>query len=229
MSRRGDLGLARVGTPPAAPAWWRIGHVAGRNTVAVVGVLFLGWSASNLLVLYFADFVAGLWAVLTAVTVRLSGADVADSAADTLHGLATALVAGLFLAALVAVPFGLPLVFVLGPRSWSLRGALADPSFAWGLLLVALGGLVEAGRHCLEMRRGEAGERGVKQASAVLITRWLFVMLAVYAGAALLGRAAPYALVVVYAVASAWSELEPGRFAGLFPDRRPGGDVTGRG
>jgi hypothetical protein len=43
----------------------------------------------------------------------------------------------------------------------------------------------------------------------------------IYTAVGLLGRFALYLVVLVYAAASTWSELEPERFARLIPDRRP--------
>jgi hypothetical protein len=40
---------------------WRALLAVTRNAVGVVGVLFLGWAAPTLVVLYFADTLAGMW------------------------------------------------------------------------------------------------------------------------------------------------------------------------
>lgn len=59
------------------------------------------------------------------------------------------------------------------------------------------------------------------QAFAILMTRWVLVLAAIYTLGSIVGRLGLYIVVLVYAVASGWSELEPDRFARLIPDRRP--------
>ena len=89
--------------------------------------------------------------------------------------------------------------------------------------MVALTGLGGAVRHIFALAEGRAGDATVKQAFAILMTRWVLVLMAIYMLVGLLGRFALYVVVVAYAAASAWSELAPERFARLFPDRRPPG------
>jgi hypothetical protein len=211
-------GASGAGVLAGVP-WWRIGLVSLRNGVAVVGVFFLGWSATNLLILYFADFLAGLGAIVTAYLFQFTGVADADGVWDHVYGFLSALLAALFVAAIFAVPFGMPLVFVFaGTDSWS--RALADRGLIQGLGWVGLSALLETGRRYVQMRQGRAGEDRAKLAATILITRWVFIVMAVYGGVTLFGRAAPYLLVVLYATASAWSELDPDRFARIFPGRR---------
>ena len=53
------------------------------------------------------------------------------------------------------------------------------------------------------------------------MTRWVLVLIAIYNLGFILGRFGLYAIVLAYAAASVWSELEPERFARLIPGRRP--------
>ena len=87
--------------------------------------------------------------------------------------------------------------------------------------MVALTGLVGAVRHVFTLAEGRVGDATVKRAFAILMTRWVLVLMAIYMRSGLLGRLGLYVVVVVYAAASVWSELAPERFARLFPDRRP--------
>ncbi len=227
--KRRAAAAARVVAAPASPPAaaeapgerrWRIGYVVARNAVPVVGVFVLGWSATALLLLYFADTMAGMWAVLAALTYRFSGADATGRLGDALNGILGAFASALFLAAMIAVPLGIPLLFVLGLSEpwWAI--AWADPEFRIGVAILLLTAVVAAVRHYLAVRRGEEGGLEVKRDFAILITRWMLVVLVMYWIAGLAGRAAPYLLVVAYAAASAWSDLEPERFANLFPERR---------
>jgi hypothetical protein len=202
---------------------WRVLLAVTRNAVGLVGTLFLGWAAPTLVVLYFADTLAGMWAVFAAVGFKLSHADPRRGLAAVLEGAVTGAAVGLFLAAVVAVPLGIPVVMLLGAARVTWRQVLADPTLVTGVGIVALTGLVGAIRHVFTLAEGRAGDAAVKQGFAILLTRWVLVLVALYSVGFLLGRAGLYVVVVAYAAASVWSELEPERFAGLFPDRRPVG------
>lgn len=188
--------------------------------MGLVGILFLGWSASALVVLYFADTLAGMWAVFAAVGFKLTNVDPREGVWAIAEGTVSGIAVATFLVAVVAVPLGIPLVFVLGSSGAVWRQAWADPTLSAGLGVIALTGLGGAVRHIFALAEGRAGDATVKQAFAILMTRWLLVLAAIYALGGLLGRLGLYVVVVVYAVASAWSELAPERFARLVPDRR---------
>lgn len=208
---------------PVSPAerLWRALLAVTRNAVGVVGVLFLGWAAPTLVVLYFADTLAGMWAVFAAVGFKLSNADPRQGGGAVLEGALTASAVGLFLVAVVAVPLGIPVVMLLGASSVTWRQLGADPTLATGVGVVALTGLVGAVRHVFALAEGRAGDASVKQVFAILVTRWVLVLIAIYNLGFILGRFGLYAIVLAYAAASVWSELEPERFARLIPDRRP--------
>ena len=208
---------------PVSPAerLWRALLAVTRNAVGVVGVLFLGWAAPTLVVLYFADTLAGMWAVFAAVGFKLSNADPRRGGGAVLEGALTATAVGLFLVAVVAVPLGIPVVMLLGASSVTWRQLSADPTLATGVGVVALTGLVGAVSHVFALAEGRAGDASVKQVFAILVTRWVLVLIAIYNLGFILGRFGLYAIVLAYAAASVWSELEPERFAQLIPDRRP--------
>ena len=228
-ARRDGLGpvalLPRPPGPdaPGSPAerLWRVLRAVARNAVGVVGVLFLGWAAPTLVVLYFADTLAGMWAVFAAVGFKLSNADPRQGGGAVLEGALTASAVGLFLVAVVAVPLGIPVVMLLGASSVTWRQLGADPTLATGVGVVALTGLVGAVRHVFALAEGRAGDASVKQVFVILMTRWVLVLIAIYNLGFILGRFGLYAIVLAYAAASVWSELEPERFARLIPDRRP--------
>jgi hypothetical protein len=228
-ARRDGLGpVALLPRPlgPDAPVspverLWRVLLAVARNAVGVVGVLFLGWAAPTLVVLYFADTLAGMWAVFAAVGFKLSNADPRQGVGAVLEGALTATAVGLFLVAVVAVPLGIPVVMLLGASSVTWRQLSADPTLATGVGVVALTGLVGAVRHVFALAEGRAGDASVKQVFAILMTRWVLVLIAIYNLGFILGRFGLYAIVLAYAAASVWSELEPERFARLIPDRRP--------
>lgn len=108
-----------------------MGIAVARNAVGPIGVLFFGWSAGTLAVLYFVDTLAGMAAVFAAVGFKLSNADPRRGVGTLVEGGLTALAVAGFLAAVVAILLGMPLVFLLGPRGdW--RRFLADPTLLGG-------------------------------------------------------------------------------------------------
>ena len=161
-----------------------------------------------------------MWAVFAAVGFKLSNVDPREGVGAVLEGTLTGIAVATFLVAVIAVPLGIPLVFVLGSSGAVWRQVWADPTLTAGLGVIALTGLGGAVRHVFALAEGRAGDATVKQAFAILMTRWLLVLAAIYALGALLGRLGLYVVVGVYAVASAWSDLAPERFARLIPDRR---------
>ena len=74
-SRRLDRRVGNDAAPAAAERVWRLLLVVARNAVGIVGVLCFGWSAPTLVVLYFADTLAGMWAAFAAVGFKLSNVD----------------------------------------------------------------------------------------------------------------------------------------------------------
>ena len=207
--------------PLSTAEWvWRWVLVVSRNAIGLAGLVFFGWSAASLTVLYFVDTLAGMGACFAAVGFKLSNADPRRGVGTVVEGALTGLGVAAFLVAVVAIPLGMPLVVLLGPRgAW--REVQADPTLAGGIALIALSGLVTAVRHVFALAAGRAGEASVKQAFAILMTRWALVLIAIYTLGVPLGRFGLVVVVLAYAGASAWSELEPERFANLFPDRRP--------
>src|SRR5882724_2626918 len=55
--------------------WRHVGGVATRALIPILGVLFLHWSAGNLLIVYFADTLASFFSVSVLAVGRLYGVD----------------------------------------------------------------------------------------------------------------------------------------------------------
>jgi Family of unknown function (DUF6498) len=210
-------------TSPRTPGAFHIALAVIRNAVGLIGVLFLGWSTATLVVLYFADTIIGMWAVFAAVGFKFSNADPRQGFLASIDGAVTGIGVGLFLAAVVVVPLGIPVVMVLGASGLGWRQVAADPALRTGIGVIAGIGLLGAVRHVFALADGQAGDVLVKRTFAILMTRWVLVLMAIYLLVGLLGRFGLYVIVLVYAAASLWSELAPERFARLIPDRRPAG------
>lgn len=215
------------GPPPAiapgGPVWRaiRLVLIVARNGVGIVGALVFGWAASTLILLYFADTLAGMWAVFAAASYKFSYADPRLGVWSVVEGAVSASLVAVFLMAVVAVPLGVPVIILFGASSIGWRQLGADPTLATGILVVALIAIVGAVRHVFTLAEGAAGDALVKRTFAILMTRWVLVLIAIYSLVGIAGRAALYVVVAAYGVAGAWSELDPERFTRLFPDRRP--------
>lgn len=85
---------------------WRLVLVTARNAVGLVGLLFFGWSAASLALLYFADTLAGMGALFAALGFKLSNADPRRGFWTLVEGVLSGLAVAVVLVAFIAVPLG---------------------------------------------------------------------------------------------------------------------------
>lgn len=186
---------------------------AARMLVPLAGIAFLGWSAPTLLLLYFADTLLGIAAVCAAMfVVGFPPESTTTTLAERINAEAGYVLGGLFVAAALAVPLGLPLAFVLEPAGIPVATLLAEPSLASGL--VAQAGLAAwsyAGLY--RAARSAPPERlQMKRRLSLALLRWVAFIAVVYSGVGLaFGRHAPVFFVAVYAVATFITEVLPDR------------------
>ena len=184
-----------------------------RNLAPVFGVLLLGWSAPNLLALYFIDTLLAFGAVLLLVMGHVTGLgagrDRPDSPLQWLHaGAAT-----LFVLPLLAIPLGMPLYFLFLEFGVSLRAMLSDTSFiygVWAQVLFSVHGTLAAHRGFSQ--RGNA-ETVLKRRSQFILARWMAVIFVSMTGfVPLLGPLiGGVVMLLVYAMASIYLDLFPER------------------
>lgn len=196
-----------------------VASVAVRNVVAIIGVLFLDWSAPELIVLYFLDTMAAIWGIFTAVMFGFLHSQ-RQSLLDLVYWWATALALSFLTAAFIAIPLGMPVFFVAVVSSWRLTDALAASGFRLALAGVVVMGVAGALARSLQATAGEAGMRSLKREFSLVFGRWVVVLIAIYTAIGLFQGAAAVVIVIVYAVASVAIELYPQRFLNLFEDAR---------
>lgn len=193
-----------------------IAEVVLRNMIGVVGVLFLGWSAQTLIVLYFFDTMGGMMSIFAALMLEYFGMP-ENTLGNRLYNLGTALALSAFLAAFIAIPIGMPVLIMTLMSSWSLKDALAQPGFMYGVLAILgtalLSTLYWSRRIDME---GQRGERALKREFTLIFGRWLFVVFAVYTPLVVLFQFGPAIIVIIYAVVSGYTELYPERFEKIF-------------
>jgi hypothetical protein len=190
-----------------------IASIVSRNIVPLAGLLVFGWSAPNLLALYFVDMLFSLASLLLLVMAHVTGLDGRGVRPATtvkwVRGAAAALVA----AALIGAPLGAPLFIVLAEYGWSPVAAWQQPDFRAGLAMQAVASawqFVQTHRD-LDVRTDD--EQVLKRQAGFVFARWFVLLIAAMNGlSGLLGpRIGGFLLVAVYAGASVYFELFPER------------------
>lgn len=189
--------------------------LVSRNLVPVCGALFLGWSAPDLLVLYYIDTCLAFAAVLVLVGRHVTGLGKAggptrpiNGAGDWLRMTGGALVASL----IIGLPLGAPLFILLAEFDWSPGAALARDAFVIGLMMQVGTTLTVFWQAHRDLLQRTDDERVLKHRAAFIVARWVITLLASMFGVAgVLGpRLGGAAVLLVYAGASIYFEMFPG-------------------
>ena len=195
-----------------------IGQIVARNIVPVVGILVFGWSAVNVLLLYFIDTLLAM-GVMFAGLASWFGRNTDDGVASRINGEVGAIAVGVFLCAFIAVPLGMPLVFVGAMSGWEGFEALWKDNallagIAWQVVAAVWSywGLWQALHH------RSPDELRLKRRFALVLLRWFVIIAAVYLPLGFLfGRFLPFLLVVLYVVTTIYVEIAPDRFLRMLP------------
>ena len=205
-------------------------QIVARNIVPLCGILFLGWSAASALILYFADTLLSMAVICAGATRQFAPPITNDGWAARLNGEVGMIAAGVFCALAVAVPLGVPLIFMLGGDvPW--RALLKEPSLQAGIvwqLVAAFWSYVGLWR---ALHHATADELRLKRRFALVFLRWIALVMVAYTGVGMLfGRFGAIVFVALYAVVSIWSEIAPDRFLRVMPggveDTVPHGSAT---
>lgn len=203
-----------------------IASLIARNLVPAVGVLFLGWSAGNLLVLYYLDTILSFAVVMVLIAGHVTGLGGAGTRGRPIRGpldWVKACAGSLLGAILIGLPLGVPLVFVLSAFDWSISAALADRGFLAGLAMQTAGSIYGGLQAHRDLLARSDDERVLKQRAAFIFARWLVVLIVAFSGVS--GLLGPWIggtlIVLAYAGASVYFELFPERaLAWLHPKDR---------
>jgi hypothetical protein len=186
-----------------------------RNAIPLIGVFFLGWSATNLVILYFVDTLGAMWALFTAMALHFQAASSAPTLFGRLGNYATMLFVGAFLVAFMAIPLGMPLFIYAMVTDWDWQQALNDQGFMLGILSIAALSLAGMLRHYQNIQELTIDRAPVKRDFAILMTRWFIVLIVIYTIGLFLGPWGAYVMVLAYAGATIASEIYPDRFSNL--------------
>ena len=199
-----------------------IANTVARNIVPLVGIVFLGWSAPTVLVLYFADTMLSI-AVMFAGLMRYLMPPVEDEGwAARANGEVGPVASALFLAAFIAVPLGMPVIFVLAGSEVTLASLFADDAFRIGLLMQAIAAVWSCAGLYRALRTHTPDELRLKRQFSLVFLRWVVVLMVTYTGIPFLfGAFAPIVFVAVYAGASILVDIAPDRFLRIVPEQPP--------
>lgn len=217
--------------------------IIARNAIPVVGVLFLGWSAVNLVLLYFFDTLGGMWAIFAALLAQYFGGWTTLPWGTRFTNLLGVLALSLFLIAFFAIPLGVPVLILTQMQSYDVRAALNDTGFIFGLVSIAVLALASMLRHIIRLQQtsaddkwihgessyhwshGESGNQRIRHESGnhwirhefgLLFVRWTVMIFLIFTVGALFLEFAPVLLILAYAVVLVISELYPERFLAAF-------------
>jgi hypothetical protein len=200
-----------------------IAQVVVRNAVPVVGILFFGWNAFNVLALYLLDTLMTIAAICAGVARSFAAAD-ATGIAGRVKMESGLVAAGIFIAAIMGIPLGVPLIFMTNGDTAMMRTTFTDRGFYIGAAVQAAMVLWMY----LGIRRAMAtgatpASLGLKRRFALVFLRWIVVLIVVYFGIGqLFGHYAPFMFVLVYVAASIVEEIAPDRFLRAMP----GGEIA---
>jgi hypothetical protein len=195
-------------------------QLVARNIAPLAGILLFGWSAQNVLLLYFVDTLLAMAVIFAGVLRHFSPPVENDGVAARLDSEAGVVGGALFLALAMAIPLGVPLMFMLGGNvDWhALRN---DPSLVGGLawqVAAAGASYVELYR---ALRTATPEQLRLKRRFALVFMRWLaLIVLAMSGIGVLFGRHGALMFVALYGAVSIWAEVAPDHFLRTMPGRR---------
>lgn len=196
-----------------------IAETVGRNIVPVAGILFFGWQATSVLALYLIDTLLMMTVIFAGVARAFAPPTTDDGWAAQLNGEVGNVVVPLFLTVFIAIPIGVPLIFMTGGDLPGLKAAVAEPSFRTGALIqigtalwswLGLRSAIDAGRTIDELR--------LKRRFALVFLRWMVLLMVAYFGVGFwFGAWGAFVFVALYACTSIIIDIAPDRFLRAMP------------
>lgn len=186
-----------------------------RNAIPIIGVFFLGWSAVNLIVLYFVDTLGAMWALIMGLGLNFPEVRAASNWSTRIGQYVMMLFVASFLVAFLAIPLGMPLFIYLMASDWDIQAAFAEQGFIFGVISIGALSLVGMLRHYQHIRQVTPDDASVKRDFGILMTRWIIVLIVIYMLGFFLGPWGAYVMVLAYAGATVAMELYPKWFSEL--------------
>lgn len=203
---------------PVPPSPLVVAGAIARNVVPLAGVLFLGWSAPNVLLLYFVDTMLAMTVMFAGLARHFVPPIDGEGVAARMNAEAGYVGAALLIGAFMAVPLGVPLLILFMASGITWASVLDDPMFRSGVVMQAIAAFWSCMGLYRALRTHTPEELRLKRQFALVFLRWLAVLMVWYAGIGFLfGRFAAVVFVAVYAAATVMIEVAPDRFLRAMP------------
>ena len=194
-------------------------QAVARNIVPLVGILVFHWSAGNVLLLYLLDTLLSMAVIIAGLASSLTPPADDEGVGGWVNAEAGYVLGGLFTAALLAVPLGMPVGIMLATSGFSFREAFNDSSLRGGALVqtvVALWSYIELYR---ALRTYSPAQLKLRQRFALVFMRWVVVIMVTYFILDILppSELTLLILVVAYIAGSIVAEIAPDRFLLAMP------------
>jgi hypothetical protein len=207
-----------AGAMPVTPSPIDIAGTVARNLVPLGGIIFLGWSAPTILVLYFADTLFAIAVMFAGLCRYFMPPPKDDGWAARVNSEVGCVGVAIFLAAFFAIPMGMPVFFVLMAGNVSIGSLFGDPEFRAGLVLQAIAAFWSGAGLYRALRTQTPDQLRLKRRFALVFLRWLVVLMATYTGVVFLfGPFAPFIFVAIYAGVSIMIDVAPDKFLRAMP------------
>ncbi|MEP7328100.1 MAG: DUF6498-containing protein [Betaproteobacteria bacterium] len=190
-----------------------IAQTVARNIVPVVGILVYGWPAATILVLYFADTLLAMVVIFAGLMRYSLPPSVGEGWAARANAEVGYVGAALLIVAILAIPLGVALVFMLAPGNVDWRAMLADETFRIGMVMQAIAALWSGAGLYRALQTYTPEQLQMRRRFTLVFLRWMVLLVATYSGIfALLGHYSAFFFVVVYVATTMTIEIAPDQF-----------------
>jgi Family of unknown function (DUF6498) len=196
-----------------------IAQVVIRNVVPLVGILAFHWPAGNVLILYLLDTVLSMAVIIAGLASSFAPPPEGEGAASWINAEAGYVAAGLFTALFLAIPLGAPVGIMLAASDFSFWDAFHDRSLRFGALIQAALALWSYIGLYRALRTHSPVELRLRSRFALVLMRWVVVIMATYLVLDILPPSEFVLLLVViaYIAGSIVAEVAPDRFLRAMP------------
>ena len=196
-----------------------IAQAVARNIVPLVGILVFHWSTGNVLILYLLDTLLSMAVIIAGLASSFASPPDDEGVGGWINAEAGYVLAGLLVAAFLAVPLGMPVGIMLAASGFSFREAFNDSSLRGGALVqavVALWSYIELYR---ALRTHSPAQLKLRPRFALVFMRWVVVIMVTYFILDILPPSEPVLLILVvaYIAGSIFAEIAPDRFLRAMP------------
>ncbi|MCC6195249.1 MAG: hypothetical protein IT518_12335 [Burkholderiales bacterium] len=203
---------------PTPPSPLDIAQTVARNLVPLGGILFLGWSADNVLLLYLVDTMLAMGVMFAGLARHFAPPTNQPGMAARISAEFGYVAVALFLAAFISIPLGMPVYIILAASDVSVSELFSDPAFRGGLVMQAIAAFWSGWSLYRALATHTPEELRLKRRFSLVFLRWVAVLMVAFSGFVLvLGKFASFVLVAVYAAASIMIDVAPDKFLRAMP------------